>query len=243
MDSLELTHPYLVHPRTGEPLRAVAKHPLTGRPVWPILGGDGTEDDKNDKPNPDDDPDNPDDDLDDDGADNKPDDDKAAEDARIKRANKDAQKYRTRLRETEAKLAEASGVLDKLRKAFGADEDDDPTEQATKAAAKVSDLEAERAALKAELLVTKLAPKHKANAEALLDSQKFTKTLAGLDPSDDDYDDQVAEAIKDAVSKNAAYRTGQGSGKGGSELDPDGRETKKRKPVSLKGAIGGHYGK
>lgn len=239
MDSQELTHPYLVHPRTGEPLRAIAKHPLTGRPVWPIMGGDGTEDDKNDKP----DPDEP-DDLDDlEDEDNPDGDDKAAEDARIKRANKQAAKYRTDLRETQKALAAATAVLDKLKGAIGGEDSEDPAEKIAEQTEKVSTLEAERAALKAELLVTKLAPKHKANAEALLDSQKFTKTLAGLDPSDDDYDDQVAEAIKDAVSKNAAYRTGQGSGKGGSELDPDGRETKKRKPVSLKGAIGGHYGK
>ena len=36
------THPTLVHPRTGEPLRAVG----IGRrgPIWPVLGGDGTGD-------------------------------------------------------------------------------------------------------------------------------------------------------------------------------------------------------
>lgn len=40
-------HPTLVHPRTGEPLRAVGVLP-SGRVVWPIMGGDGTEDDAND---------------------------------------------------------------------------------------------------------------------------------------------------------------------------------------------------
>lgn len=35
------THPTLTHPRTGEPLRAVG---MSRRgPIWPILGGDGTE--------------------------------------------------------------------------------------------------------------------------------------------------------------------------------------------------------
>lgn len=40
-------HPWLVHPRTGAPLRAVG----IGKrgPIWPIIGGDGTEGDANDK--------------------------------------------------------------------------------------------------------------------------------------------------------------------------------------------------
>lgn len=40
------THPSLVHPLTGEPLRAIGFRP-SGAPLWPIMGGDGT-DDKND---------------------------------------------------------------------------------------------------------------------------------------------------------------------------------------------------
>lgn len=40
-------HPTLVHPRTGDPLRAVGVLP-NGRVVWPIMGGDGTEEDAND---------------------------------------------------------------------------------------------------------------------------------------------------------------------------------------------------
>lgn len=41
-------HPFLLHPRTGAPLRA-AGILRSGRVVWPIMGGDGTEDDANDK--------------------------------------------------------------------------------------------------------------------------------------------------------------------------------------------------
>lgn len=163
-------------------------------------------------------------------------------DASAKRASRQAAKYRTELRETQAQLKAATAVLDKLKSAFGGDEDEDPTEKATKAAAKVTELEDERNALRAQLLVTTLAGKHKANAEALLDSQKFTKTLAGLDPTDDDYEDQVAEAIKSAVSKNAAFRAGQGSGKGGAEMDPEKRErTKGKRPSSIGAAVSAAY--
>lgn len=242
MTSQELTHPYLVHPRTGEPLRAIGLHPKTGRPLWPIMGGSGDDPDANDPDPENDDPDNdPDNDPDAD-PDNDPDNDDPDEDARVKRANKQAAKYRTDLRKTQDQLTAATTLLDRLKKAVGGEDDDDPTAKVTAATEKVATLEAETAALQAELLVTKLAPKHKANAEALLDSQKFTKALAGLDPADDDYDDQVAEAIKDAVKKNAAYRAGQGSAKGGSEMDPDKRErTKGKRPKGLGAAIGAAY--
>lgn len=36
------THSTRRHPLTGAPLRALARHPRTGRLVWPILGGDDT---------------------------------------------------------------------------------------------------------------------------------------------------------------------------------------------------------
>jgi hypothetical protein len=241
MQESELIHPYLVHPRTGEPLRAVARHPLTGRPVWPIMGGDGSEDDANEDGNEDEGTESGDEDADESGADGDEKDADKGEDSRVKRANKDAAKYRTQLRTTQAELNEAKAKLDKLVKALGGDDENDDAEAAEKAAGKVADLEAEKAALQAELLVTRLAPKHKGNADALLDSQKFTKALAGLDPADDDYEDQVAEAIKDAVAKNAAYRIGQGSSRGGSELDPDAREKNTKRAKGLGAAIGAAY--
>jgi hypothetical protein len=175
------------------------------------------------------------DDTDKDGKDgDKPDD----KDPRVTRANKDAAKYRTQLRGVEKELADTKTLLERVQKAFGGKDDDDPTEVATKAAEKAATLEAEKAALQAELLVTRLAPKHNADAEALLDSRSFTDTLAGLDQADDDYSDQVAQAIKDAVSKNAAYRAGQGSSRGGSELNGEQRETRAgKRPTSLGGAI------
>jgi hypothetical protein len=42
-------HPYLIHPRTGEPLRAIYRT-KSGRLVWPQLGGDGTDDPPADNP-------------------------------------------------------------------------------------------------------------------------------------------------------------------------------------------------
>ena len=43
-------HPSRRHPLTGEALRAIALHPKTGDPVWPIMGGDDTVPPKQDDP-------------------------------------------------------------------------------------------------------------------------------------------------------------------------------------------------
>lgn len=43
----KILHPTLLHPRTGLALEAVGV--VRGRVIWPIMGGDGTEDDANDK--------------------------------------------------------------------------------------------------------------------------------------------------------------------------------------------------
>ncbi len=45
--SRKILHPTLLHPRTGLALEAVGV--IRGRVIWPIMGGDGTEGDANDK--------------------------------------------------------------------------------------------------------------------------------------------------------------------------------------------------
>ena len=45
-------HPYLLHPLTGQPLRAAGV--VNGRVIWPIMGGDGTDADANDDDSSDD---------------------------------------------------------------------------------------------------------------------------------------------------------------------------------------------
>lgn len=43
---MTIKHPTLMHPRTGQPLEAVGV--VAGKIVWPIMGGDGSEEDAND---------------------------------------------------------------------------------------------------------------------------------------------------------------------------------------------------
>lgn len=166
-------------------------------------------------------------------------------DPRVTRANREAAQYRTQLRATETKvgelesrLAESDKVLAALKAAFGGEAAEaDPAEQVTQLTTQTETLTSENAQLKAALLVHDLAGAAGANAVALLDSRSFTDTLAGLDSAASDYRDQVAAAIKDAVTKNAAYRAGQGSSRGGSELNPGEREKANQRATSLQEAI------
>lgn len=174
--------------------------------------------------------------------------DDQSDDARVERANRQAQRYRTELRETQAtvrtlqeQVEQSGAVLTALRAAFGDKADEvEPAEQVTALTGQVESLTNDNAALSAALVVHDLASDLNARASALLDSKAFTTALAGLDPADKDYRTQVADAIKDAVSKNPAYRSG--AGKGGSELNPDDREQNKRtRAKGLSAALSGHY--
>lgn len=242
MDSLELTHPYLTHPylthpHTGEPLRAVGI--VGGRPVWPIMGAaDNDGDGGDDAADNDDGTDN--DEGTDEGAD-RSNSDKDDQDARIQRANRQAANYRAQLREAEKARDEANAVLQRLQKAITG-EDGESGQDAAELAQRVEALTNTVTEQQAQLLVYELAATHNANPVALLDSRSFMATLTGLDPNSDTYRTEVADAIKDAVTKNAAYRIGQGSSRGGGELDAEQRERNKRRPASLRAAIGGHYG-
>lgn len=179
-----------------------------------------------------------------------------SDDARVQRANRQAANYRTQLRETQQQLQQVqqaqeqtTGVLNALRSALGLDSGDstdgeqDPAAQVSQLTEQVQNLTTTNQQLQASLLVHELASEASANPVALLDSRRFAEQLADMDASAEDYRAQVLEAMKDAVSKNTAYRSGQGSSRGGSELNGDQREQTKRRPAGLAAAIGGHYGK
>lgn len=178
-------------------------------------------------------------------------DDTDQEGNRVQRANREAQRYRTELRTTQEtvqtlqqQVEQSGAVLTALRAAFGIEGDagnDDPAEQVTELTTRVQSLTGDNAALSAALVVHDLAADNGAKATALLDSKNFTTTLAGLDPEASDYREQVASAIKDAVSKNTAFRAGLGSGRGGSELNGDQREQQNQKPKGLSAAISAAY--
>ena len=139
-------------------------------------------------------------------------------DPRVKRANEQAAAERIKRREVEQQLAAQGETLAKLAAVFNpqADPSADPAQQAAQATAQAEQLTNRVSELQAELLVHNIAGEHGGNAVALLDSRTFTTKLHGLDPSADNYSEQVAEAIKAAVTSNATLAAaGQVPSRGG----------------------------
>lgn len=104
----------MVHPRTGEPIVPLG-YTKRGVAIWPVLGADDNDDPDDPRFTGSDDSDDDDDDSDDDADDDddtkskktkKSDDDDDDEDPRVVRASRQAARYRTRLREQEARNAE-----------------------------------------------------------------------------------------------------------------------------------------
>lgn len=139
-------------------------------------------------------------------------------DPRVKRANAQAAKYRTDLRTAQTQLDEQGKTLAALAAVFNpGSTETDPAAQLANITTEAEGLRSTVTQLHAELLVHNLSGDHDANASALLDSRNFTTALHGLDPTADDYRDQVAAAIKAAVAANANLRAtaGQGPSRGG----------------------------
>lgn len=158
------------------------------------------------------------------------------DDGRVQRANRQAAQYRTELRATQEQLAEQSKTLQALAAVFNPDASATDTPDPAALTGQVEQLTTRTAQLEAELQVHTLASEHGANPVALLDSRAFTTTLHGLDPAADDYTDQVAKAIKDAVSRNASLAAAAGqvpsrggaTGAGQGPANPDGAVTQEQ---------------
>lgn len=138
------------------------------------------------------------------------------------RPERQAAKYRTERNDLQAKLDAATKAqadqLAAIAKALGLapDEAADPAAQVGELSGQVGTLTGTVTELRAELLVHNLAGEAQANPVALLDSRAFTTKLHGIDPTAADYREQVATAIKEAVTANANLRSkGQGPARGG----------------------------
>lgn len=89
-----------------------------------------------------------------------------------------------------------------IGKALGYVPDEADTDPA-KLAARLADSSKEATDAKAELAVFRAAPKD-VDAQALVDSRRFTNALHKLDQSADDFDEKLAELITAEVEKNPA---------------------------------------
>lgn len=119
-----------------------------------------------------------------------------------------------------AKTAADDAVADltkTLGKALGLIKDDEPADPA----ALTKQIEAERTTARAaqvELAVFRVAGKHQADADALLDSRSFLSKVKDLDPTADDFASQVEDAVKTVVENNPKLRVVQAATKAGSDL-------------------------
>lgn len=108
----------------------------------------------------------------------------------------------------DAALAERDGmakILEQFRKALdpdGAGNSDDPQTVAEKAVAEREAAAAELRMLKTERAAEKAARKAGADVDGLLDSRSFLDKLAKLDPTESSFNDDVKEAVEDALKAN-----------------------------------------
>jgi hypothetical protein len=118
-------------------------------------------------------------------------------------------------RQLETELASVKDIVTKIGAVFNPESG--PEADPAALTGQVEQLTTEAAQLRAELLVHTIAGTNGGNPVALLDSRTFATKLHGLDPAADDYTDQVATAIKDAVKQNASLAavTGQAPAAGG----------------------------
>lgn len=210
----ELIHPSLLHPVTGEPLKAVGV--VNGRPVWPVLGGaegddadDSADDDANDDSTDEDDSD---DDKGGKGDEKKPEDDPTSI---------EYWKKRSRLNEREAKKAKrerdalaAAGKDDKK-------DDDAPDPEKIKADAK--------AEARAEVLRDRVSDKIEAKARKFADPEDAVAILLRQNDIEDFIDDgkvdvdAITEALTDLAKKKphllAKGKRFEGGGDGGARKE------------------------
>ncbi|WP_060888664.1 hypothetical protein [Streptomyces scabiei] len=160
----------------------------------------------------------------------------------IREARAEAGKERTTAKENAAK--EAREQLLKELGLLKPDETPDPAKLAAELGDKdtrIGGLEGTVRSLTVELAAYKAAPKHEANATALLDSRAFMESVAGLDPTAADFPTKLDDAIKAAVEANQQLRMVPGVPRRGGGDFPGGPGTTGR-PTSLGQAVAAGLG-
>ena len=202
-------HPTLRHPRTGLALQAIGLHPRTKVPIWPILGA--SEDDwsslfegktpaevKKE--------------LDDalasvgSGAEDNPwaemFKDLKPED--VKEALDNSRKWETRAKSNKTKADQ----LDELVKLISGDDGNEPDPDKLKGDLSAAQRESQQT--KVENAVLRRAGRHEADGARLVDSRSFMDSVAGLDPTADDFTSKVDAAIKKAVEDDEGLKAAVG---------------------------------
>ncbi|WP_129307990.1 hypothetical protein [Streptomyces sp. L2] len=166
----------------------------------------------------------------------KDDEDPAATIARLqkelKAANGDAAKARTNAKKAAADEARTE-IVQELGKALGLIKDDKDTPPDPAAlTAQIEKATAAHRETAVELAVYRGASKYGADPDALTDSRAFLKSIAGLDPSDEEFAKKVGTAIKQAVADNPKLKA-QGQAPARSSSDFSGSSEKPKNGNSI----------
>lgn len=131
----------------------------------------------------------------------------------LTKANKEAASYRDAAKKAKDDAEHAQqDLVQSIGKALGLVKDDEaPTVESLTEALREKDStlttsQATTASLLAENAVLRYAPKHKGDADALLDSRDFEKKLAAIDSTADNYSSLVEDLVKSEIDANARYR-------------------------------------
>lgn len=158
-------------------------------------------------------------------------------DPKVTRANKEAAKYRTELRATQAaQKAQADAVA----RALGLTGDDtpDPAQLAAALAEQrhtTESLAAVNRAQRVELAAWKASAALDVNPAGLLDSRAFMDTVSKLNPDDEDFTKQLSAAVKKAAESNPLLRQTRAVAQAGGEFP--GRPGVDARPTDLEGAL------
>lgn len=121
----------------------------------------------------------------------------------------DLAKERDKRQELEGKLTEFQTTqqqqMDAIAKALGLKPDDTPPD-ADALAQQIATEQANTREAQRLLAVYRNAGTHEANADELLDSASFLRTIADIDPTDAD---AIGDAIKSAVESNPKFKASQ----------------------------------
>lgn len=220
------------HPLTGAPI-VPAGYRRNGSPIWPIMGGSGEDGDGDGDGDQGGDGTGDGDGADDgtgDGGDDSPwaDPTKAkAEIERLRRENASARTKGNTAKEqaaTQAAKEARDALIQEVGKQLGLIEDGAaPTAEQLLAQLTEKDsanqtLTTDHTSLQREHQVLLSAIEAGADYSALLDSRSFLAKVAGLDPADDKFADDVKAAITKAVTDNPKLKATPVVGKGGSEF-------------------------
>lgn len=123
----------------------------------------------------------------------------------------EARKWEERAKENKKALTEAASgqtataqQLDQIAQLLGLKKGE--TADPAKLAEQLSGKDDELRQSKVELAVHRMAGKHGANPDALLDSRAFLTSVKGLDPAGKNFAQDLESAIKDAVKANASLK-------------------------------------